>query len=80
MKFKTIEGFSRYEISSVGGVRNIETQKIVKSFDNGIGYMSVGIYDDIGEMYGVSDSAIRKWCKTYELPYRKKDLELLKRK
>jgi hypothetical protein len=29
----------------------------------------------IGEYYGVSDNAIRKWCKAYELPYRKKDLK-----
>ena len=28
MKFKTIEGFSRYEISSVGGVRTIK-EKII---------------------------------------------------
>lgn len=29
----------------------------------------------IGKMYGVSDNAIRKWCKTYNLPYRKKDIK-----
>lgn len=28
----------------------------------------------IGKMYNVSDNAIRKWCKKYNLPYRKKDL------
>lgn len=28
----------------------------------------------IGKMYGVSDNAIRKWCKDYDLPYRKKDI------
>lgn len=28
----------------------------------------------IGEKYGVSDNAIRKWCKSYNLPYRVKDL------
>ena len=25
-------------------------------------------------MYGVSDNAVRKWCKYYCLPFRKKDL------
>lgn len=30
----------------------------------------------IGEQYGISDNAIRKWCKLYELPYRKKDIKL----
>ncbi|MBO8427479.1 MAG: HNH endonuclease [Firmicutes bacterium] len=30
---------------------------------------------EIGRMYGVSDTAIKKWCKSYNLPYRKKDLK-----
>lgn len=33
-------------------------------------------FTKIGEMYGVSDNTIRKWCKKYNLPYRKKDLVL----
>lgn len=28
----------------------------------------------IGKEYGVTDNTIRKWCKLYQLPYRKKDL------
>ena len=28
----------------------------------------------IGKEYGVTDNTIRKWCKFYQLPYRKKDL------
>jgi hypothetical protein len=28
-------------------------------------------------MYNVSDNAIRKWCKDYNLPYRKKDIKML---
>ena len=31
----------------------------------------------IGKMYGVSDNAIRKWCRSYELPYKQKDIKLL---
>ena len=31
----------------------------------------------IAEMYGVSDNAIKKWCKRYGLPYRKKDIDKL---
>lgn len=30
---------------------------------------------EIGRIYGVSDNAIRKWCKLYDLPFRKKDIE-----
>ncbi len=29
---------------------------------------------EIGRMYNVTDNAIRKWCKLYGLPYKKKDL------
>lgn len=29
----------------------------------------------IGRTYGVSDNAVRKWCKYYDLPYRKRDIE-----
>jgi predicted nucleic acid-binding Zn ribbon protein len=30
---------------------------------------------EIGRMYGVSDNAIRKWCKKYDLPSRVKDIK-----
>ena len=29
----------------------------------------------IGRIYGVSDNAIRKWCKGYGLPFRKSDIK-----
>ena len=32
-------------------------------------------FSAIGRTYGVSDNAVRKWCKYYNLPYRKKDIE-----
>ncbi len=31
-------------------------------------------FTKIGEMFGVSDNAIRKWCIKYDLPYKRKDL------
>lgn len=34
-------------------------------------------FTDIGKMYDVSDNAIRKWCKKFGLPYRKKDIKML---
>ena len=33
----------------------------------------------IGKMYGVSDNAVRKWCKKYKLPFRKKDIDIYKK-
>ena len=35
-------------------------------------------FTKIGEIYNVSDNAVRKWCKKYGLPYRKKDITLIK--
>ena len=32
---------------------------------------------EIGSMYGVSDNAVRKWCKKFGLPYRKIDIKNL---
>lgn len=32
-------------------------------------------FTEIGRMYNVSDNTIRKWCKGYKIPYRKKDLK-----
>ena len=34
-------------------------------------------FTKIGEMYGVKDNTIRKWCKNYELPSTKKELRKL---
>jgi hypothetical protein len=31
----------------------------------------------IGKMYGVSDNAVRKWCKSYNLPYKQNDIRNL---
>lgn len=33
----------------------------------------------IGRMYKVSDNAVRKWCQSYDLPYKKKDIDKLKK-
>lgn len=32
----------------------------------------------IGKMYNVSDNAVRNWCKKYNLPYRRKEINMLK--
>lgn len=32
-------------------------------------------FSAIGKAYGVSDNSIRKWCKAYDLPHRKKDMK-----
>jgi DNA-binding protein Fis len=32
-----------------------------------------GNFTRVGKMFGVSDNAIRKWCKAYNLPYHTTD-------
>ena len=32
-------------------------------------------FTTIGAQFGVSDNTIKKWCKAYNLPYRKKDIK-----
>jgi len=34
-------------------------------------------FSAIGRQYGVSDNAVRKWCISYGLPSRKKDINTL---
>ena len=34
-------------------------------------------FTEIGKQYNVTDNAIRKWCKRYNLPFRKKDINIL---
>jgi transposase-like protein len=33
-----------------------------------------GNFTKIGDKYGVSDNAVRKWCRKYNLPYKRKDI------
>ena len=35
---------------------------------------------EIAKKFGVSDNAVRKWCKAYNLPYKKKDIKKLMNK
>ena len=35
-----------------------------------------GNFTRIGKKYGVSDNAVRKWCKKYEIPYRSSDYKV----
>ena len=32
-------------------------------------------FTQIGKDFGVSDNAVRKWCKTYELPYKSSEIK-----
>ncbi len=32
----------------------------------------------IGELYGVSDNAVRKWCRSYDLPFKRNDIKKLR--
>ena len=34
-------------------------------------------FETVGKMYGVNGNSVKKWCKQYNLPYRKKDIDQL---
>ena len=34
-------------------------------------------FTSIGKRYEVTDNAVRKWCKSYNLPFRKKDIKVI---
>ena len=34
-------------------------------------------FTELGRMYGVSDNSVRKWCIKYNLPHRKRDIDLV---
>lgn len=39
--WKTIEGHPKYEVSNMGQVRNVQTGKLLKPYDDGNGYLRV---------------------------------------
>lgn len=52
--WKKITGYSKYEVSDSGEVRNVETNRILKSFDNKRGYLKVSLVGDDGKNHNVS--------------------------
>jgi len=49
MRWSGLEGFSRYEISDAGLVRNIETKTPMRDYDDGKnGYRKIKLTDDTG--------------------------------
>lgn len=56
--------FLKRKISVKNRPEPLELAKLVK--ENG--------FSKTGKLFGVTDSAIKKWCKDYEIPHRKKEL------
>jgi hypothetical protein len=45
-EYKTIEGYSKYEVSNFGNVRNCKTHRILTPKRNSTGFMLVNLYKD----------------------------------
>ena len=45
-EYKTIKGYSKYEVSNFGNVRNFKTHRILTPKRNSTGYMLVNLYKD----------------------------------
>ena len=46
MRFLTIKGFSKYEVSDTGIIRNKKTKKVISQHKSNTGYMTVLLYED----------------------------------
>lgn len=53
-----------------------QTKTNKPSKDELFNLVKIKSFVEIGRMFNVSDNTIRKWCKSYDLPYRKKDLKI----
>ena len=51
--WKVIKGFPNYEVSTYGNVRNAKTGRILKSSNNGCGYLQVKLFNN-GKNYQLS--------------------------
>jgi len=49
--WKKVEGFPNYSVSSYGKVRNDNTRKLLKAYDEGNGYFRVNLYNN-GKEHG----------------------------
>lgn len=58
--------------------RDVANRKVERpTKDELLNLIKTKTFVEIGKSYDVSDNAVRKWCKSYGLPYRKKDIKLL---
>lgn len=60
--------------------RNAAQSKNVPSKDVMIKLLLEYTFVQIGEMYNVSDNAVRKWCQKYNLPSKSKDVKTFREK
>ena len=44
--WKSVNGFANYEISSCGRVRNATTERILKSSEDGCGYLKINLHKE----------------------------------
>lgn len=59
--------------------RGISQRKVDRpSYEDLKGMIQYMSFVDIGKKYNVSDNAVRKWCKKYNLPFTKKGIAELK--
>lgn len=55
-----------------------EISKHIPTKENLIEYICTYSMVKVGKIFNVSDNAVRKWCKKYGLPYKKKDIDELR--
>ena len=58
---------------------NIKAAKNIPSKDDLLFLILRYPFTQIGKKYGVTDNAVRKWCKKYNLPYKNNDIQHLRK-
>lgn len=53
----------------------VDNSKIIPK-DKLIELLSLYSFVEIGRLYNVSDNAVRRWCKKYNLPYKRRDVTI----
>jgi hypothetical protein len=46
VEWRVVAGFDRYEVSNTGLVRNRDTNRVLRSYSNGWGYLNVALHHD----------------------------------
>jgi hypothetical protein len=49
--YANITGYPNYQVSTFGNVKNVKTGRILKGFENGFGYLRVGLINEDSKCY-----------------------------
>ena len=80
LKFKCIESDCNNLVIKMNNrcvdCSKLHSRKVIRPSKEELSLMlKMYTFTELGRLHGVSDNSVRKWCKSYNLPHRKKDIE-----